>query len=166
MNKVENWEEADQALQRMGEIDIALTKISGDLTLRINELKESAKNDAAGMESERKYLETLITHYCEQQKSEFAKKRSRSLNFGLIGFRITTSVPIPRDKAKLKDLIAALKRLQLGVCIKTEEKIDRDQVATLDDGTIAKLGLRKTVKDSFRIQPNLEKIQDLSKAKI
>jgi len=45
-----------------------------------------------------------------------------------------------------------------------EEKIDREQVAALDDGTIAKLGLKKSVKDSFRIQPNLEKIQELENA--
>lgn len=162
--KVENWEQADEALRRMGEVDIALSEINGEMNIAINQLKESAKKDAAGLASERKYLEDQITHFCDSRKSEFAKKRSRSLNFGVIGFRITTSVPIPRDKGKLADLIAALKRLRLETCIKTEEKIDRDQVATLDDGTIAKLGLKKSVRDNFRIQPNLEKIQDLAES--
>jgi len=159
--KVENWEDADGAIKRMGEIDIALAEINGELTLRVNELKDRAKKNAIGLESERKYLEDQITHYCEQQKTEFAKKRSRNLNFGTIGFRVTTSVPIPRDKAKLADLLGVLKRLKLGACIKTEEKIDREQLAGLEDTTIAKLGLKKRVRDSFRIQPNLEKIQDL-----
>ncbi len=162
--KVENWDEADEALQRMGEIDIKLETISGELTLEINKLKEAAKEAAAGLESERKYLEDQITHYCERQKAEFAKKRSRQLNFGTIGFRITTSVPVPRDKSKLADLLAAIKRLNLSTCIKTEEKIDREQIASLDDGTIVKLGLKKNVKDSFRIQPNIEKIKDLLQA--
>jgi len=162
--RVENWEDADVAIKRMGEIEINLSEINGELTLAVNELKDSAKQSAAGLESERKYLERQITHYCEQQKAEFAKKRSRKLNFGAIGFRITTSVPVPRDKAKLADLIGALKRLRLETCIKTEEKIDREQISTLEDGTIAKLGLNKNVKDSFRIQPNLEKIQEVKES--
>lgn len=162
--QVENWEEADDAIRRMGEIIVALTDASGELTLKINKLKEEVKQGIAGLESERKYLEEQITHFCESQKAEFAKKRSKVLNFGLIGFRISSSVPIPRDRGKLSDLIATLKHLRLGSCIKVEEKIDRDQISTLDDGVIAKLGLKKTVKDSFRIQPNLEKIQDLKHA--
>ncbi len=162
--QVENWDQADEALHRMGEIDIELSDINGELTLQINKLKEEAKLAAAGIESERKYLEEQVTHFCESQKAEFTKKRSRTLNYGLIGFRISTSVPIPRDKSKLADLIAALKRLRLDACIKVEEKVDRDQITSLDDGTIAKLGLKKNTKDSFRIQPNLEKIQDLRAA--
>ena len=165
MNRqVENWEDADQALRRMGEIIIALEEVNGELTLKVNKLKENAKQGAAGLESERKYLEEQITHFCESQKAEFAKKRSRTLNFGLIGFRVTTSVSIPRDKSKLADLIAALKHLHLERCINMEEKVNRDQIGTLDESSIAKLGLKKTVKDSFRIQPNLEKIQELEHA--
>jgi len=162
--EVENWEGADLPLRRMGEITIALAEASGELTLKVNKLKEKAKHSVAGLESERKYLEEQIAHFCESQKAEFAKKRSRTLSFGLIGFRITTSVPIPRDKDKLSELINAIKHLRLESCLKVEEKIDREQVAALDDGTIAKLGLKKSVKDSFRIQPNLEKIQELENA--
>jgi len=162
--KVENWEDADQALRRMGEITVALTDASGELTLKINKLKEDVKRSIAGLESERKYLEEQVTHFCKSQKAEFAKKRSKILNFGLIGFRITTSVPIPRDKGKISDLISVLRRLRLESCIKVEERIDREQISSLDDGIIAKLGLKKSVKDSFRIQPNLEKIQDLKHA--
>jgi len=158
--QVENWEDADQAIRRMGEIIIALEEASGKLTLKVNKLKENAKQGAAGLESERKYLEEQITHFCESQKAEFAKKRSKTLNFGLIGFRVTTSVSIPRDKGKLADLIAALKHLRLESCINMEEKINRDQISALDELSIAKLGLKKAVKDSFRIQPNLEKIQE------
>jgi len=159
--QVENWEDADQALRRMGEITVALTEASGELTLKLNELKGKMKKNVSGLESERKYLEQQITHFCESQKAEFAKKRSKVLNFGLIGFRITTSVPIPRDRGKLSDLITVLKRLRLNSCIKVAETVDRERISSLDDGVIAKLGLKKSVKDSFRIQPNLEKIRDL-----
>ena len=165
MNKqVENWEDADQAIRRMGEISIALTDAGGELTLKVNKLKENAKQNVAGLESERKYLEEQVTHFCESKKAEFARKRSKTLNFGLIGFRVTTSVSIPRDKSKLADLIAALKHLRLESCIDTKEQINRDLISALDELSIAKLGLKKTVKDSFRIQPNLEKIQELEHA--
>ena len=159
---VNTWDEVDVALKRMGEIDIQTSKIVGEATLKINEIKEKAKPKIAGLDSERKHLEKIITLFCESKKDEFAKKRSREFNFGTVGFRTVKNVSIPRDKAKLAALIKSLKAYGFNECIIYEEKPNKDKIAELADESIVKLGLKRTVKDSFRVVPKIEKIEELS----
>lgn len=164
MNTITTWDEVDGAIRRMGEIDMELEEIGNRMQLRTNEIKEKAKKDASGLRSEQKDLEKLITLFCNTKKSEFAEKRSRVLNFGTVGFRIVKSVSIPKDKSKVAALIDAIKAYGLAACIKHEEKPDKDAIEALGDDVIAKLGLKRSVKDSFRIQPNREVIKDLKES--
>jgi len=162
--QINSWDDVDAALKRMGEIDIEMANVAGEATLKINDIKEAAKVKVAGAESERKHLEKLVTIFCEGNKDEFAKKRSKDLNFGTIGFRLVKNVSLPRDKAKIAELLKNLKAYGLNDCIEYEEKPDKDKIAELADESIVKLGLKRTVKDSFRIQPSIEKIRDTGSA--
>lgn len=159
--QVNSWEDVDIALKKLGELEIQSANICGEATLEINKIKEEAKNKASGLETEKKALEKLITLFCESNKSEFAKKRSREFNFGTVGFRTVKNVSIPRDKSKIAALIKSLKAFKLSDCIAYEEKANKDKINELEDETIVKLGLKRTVKDSFRIVPAIEKIQDV-----
>jgi len=157
---IENWDDVDAALRRMGEIEIAKAKIDGEITLRINEIKEEGKSKVKGLEHERKSLEKAIEIFCQAHKEEFAKKRSRELNYGKIGFRIVRSVSLPRAKEKLSALLKALKAYGHPECIVYEEKPNKEKIVELPDEELVKLGLKRTVKDSFRIQPAIEKIEE------
>lgn len=156
---MQNWDDVDEAVRRMGELDIALERIHGEATMRINEIKDEAKRKSAPLSDERKKLEKAVQEFCETNKSEFAKKRSKILNFGTIGYRLVRSVAMPRDKDKVAALLRSLKAFGLQECIKVEERPDRDAIAEQDDSTIAKLGLKRTVKDNFRVIPDVERIQ-------
>jgi phage host-nuclease inhibitor protein Gam len=158
---VNSWDDVDNALKRLGEIEIQGAKISGDATLEINVIKEKAKKEAEGLESEKTHLEKLVTIYCESQKAEFAKKRSKEFNFGTVGFRTVKNVSLPRDKTKTAALLKSLKAFGLNDCIAYEEKADKEKINELADETIVKLGLKRTVKDSFRIIPAIEKIGEM-----
>ena len=67
---------------------------------------------------------------------------------------------IPRVAAKLESLLNAIKAFGLGKeCISYEEKPNKEALAELDDADLARLGLKRVVKDNFRIQPKLESLQ-------
>ncbi len=159
--KIETWDNVDEALRRLGEIEIQCAKINGDTTLEINAIKEKAKKEAEGLDSEKKHIEKLITLFCDGYKADFAKKRSKDFNFGTVGFRTVKNVSIPRDKTKTIALLKSLKAFGLKDCILYEEKADKDKINELTDETIVKLGLKRTVKDSFRIIPAIEKIGEM-----
>lgn len=160
IERVETWFDADQALKRLGEIEVALERLNGEALVRINEIKEAAKAEADPLNTEKKELEALVKTMCESRKDEFAKQRSRKLTYGEIGYRLVRSVSMPRTVDKVAALIKALKAFGCADCVKVEEKIDRAEVEKLDDATIAKLGLTRRVSDSFRVQPDLDVIRE------
>ncbi len=160
MQKIENWQDVDEALRELASLQIKRSEIEGRLNESINALKEQAKREAAPIVESMKRLTKEIEAFAMSKKSEFAKKRTKELTFGKIGFRLVTSVPIPRDKAKVEALLQSLKAYGLSECIIYEEKPNREKLKELDDATLVKLGLEKRVKDSFRVEPFIEKVKE------
>ena len=158
--KLGDWDEVDKYIKTLGETIIQIKHLEGEATKKINAIKESTKNDAKGLQESKKYLDGLIVEFCERNKAQFSKKRHKKLNFGTVAYRLVQSVPIPRDKLKLSSLLGSLKAFNLFDCIKQEEKPDREKIIGLDDTTIVKLGLKKTISDKFRIEPEMQKIQE------
>jgi phage host-nuclease inhibitor protein Gam len=157
---INSWSDVDNAVKKIGELDIAITQIEGETTIKTNEIKEAAKVQAQPLNDERDALVKLVEAYCECNKAEFAKKRSRELVFGTVAYRLVKSVSIPRAAHKLEALIKSIKAFGFINCLRSVETVDKDAVAELADGDLVKLGIKRTVRDSFRIEPNMEKIRE------
>lgn len=159
LEQLQDWEQVDNAVRDIGELQLQIDAANGRLTERTNELKAAAKAEVAPLEAQQKLLKTLVEAYCHENKAAFAEKRSKELTFGTIGFKIVHKMPMPKAAKKLADLIAGLKNFGLLECIRREEVVDKDKLKELDAATLAKLGLKKEAVDSFRIEPNFEQIQ-------
>lgn len=159
MSELKSWDDVDIALKELASLEVKKQKAEGEMLEAINEIKEDTKAKVAPINEQIKHKIKMIELFCSKNKAEFAKKRSKELNFGKIGFRLVTSVPIPRDKAKVEALLKSLKAYGLSDCIVFEEKPNKEKLKELDDATLVKLGLEKRVKDSFRVEPFIEKIE-------
>jgi phage host-nuclease inhibitor protein Gam len=152
---LQNWQEVDQSLKRLGEITISLDQIEGEMNLRINEVKTSAVTKAQLIKTEAKAIEKKISLFCEDNKAEFAKSRSKTFDFGTIAYRVTKQIKIISEPACIK----ALKTLGLLKCLSIKEKVNKEAMEALDDNTLAKLGVERKVTDSLKIEPNLDKLR-------
>lgn len=152
----DSWDHVDACLRHMGETDIAIEKIQGDMTLRINEIKAAAEAKAEGLKKARKDLEEAITNFCEKHKDEFAKKRSRELTFGVIAYKVTTKIVVRAKKA----CVAAMEALGLSQYLRVEKEPDKELMLNLDDQTLAKIGASRKIEDKLRIEPAIEKIKE------
>jgi len=159
VEEIRNWEDVDLALKELGELEIKKNLVEGVLNETIAKAKAEAKEELEPVIKRAKELTKMIEIFAASKKDEFAKKRSKELTFGKVGFRLVTSVPVPRDKQRVEALIKSLKAFGLDDCVIYEEKPNKDKLKELDDSTLAKLGLEKKVKDSFRVEPFLEKIK-------
>ena len=157
--KILDFSGVDNALKRLCELEVAINKINGEITLKCNEIKEAKKAEIEKIDSEKKYIEQQITIFCEENKSEFADKRSKEFVFGKIGYKLSKSVSLPRVKEKVANLIKALKSYKLDHCIKYEETLDKDEIVELDDSSLVKLGLKRVIKDNFRIEVKIESLE-------
>lgn len=154
-----NYEDVNLALKRLAELVVSIERINGEVTLECNRIKELRSSEVERLENEKKYLEQCISSFCEDNKADFADKRSKEFTFGTIGYKLSKSVSIPRVKEKLDKLIKAIKSYGHTDCIVYEEKINKDALVELDDSSLVKLGLKRTIKDNFRIVPRLEALQ-------
>lgn len=157
--EIKNYEDVNLTLKRLAELSVALEKINGEVTLECNRIKESRASEVERINNEKKYLEQCIFGFCEDNKGDFAEKRSKEFTFGTIGYKLTKSVTLPRIKEKVEKLIVTLKSYGCTKCIKYEETIDKDEIVELDDSTLVKLGLKRTIKDNFRIVPKIESLE-------
>ncbi|MBF0321222.1 MAG: host-nuclease inhibitor Gam family protein [Nitrospirae bacterium] len=126
-SEIKTWDEVDAALRRMGEIDIAVESIQGNMTLQINELKAQAETKAEGLKKERQVIEKVITAFCEEHKDEFAKTRPKELTFGVVAYRVVTSIVIRSKKA----CVAALEALNLDKYLRIEKNPTKNLCSTL-----------------------------------
>lgn len=158
--QINSFSDIDNALKRVCELSVGIEKINGEVTLECNRIKESRKSEVERLENEKNFIEQQITLFCEENKAEFADKRSKEFTFGEIGYRISKSVSIPRVKTKLEALLSAIKAFGLAKeCISYQETPNKEALAELDDSDLVKLGLKRTVKDNFRIVPKIESLQ-------
>ncbi|MCL9820956.1 host-nuclease inhibitor Gam family protein [Helicobacter sp. 14348-15] len=157
--EIKNYEDVNLTLKRLAELVVNIERINGEVTLECNRIKEARTSEIEKLENEKKYLEQCISSFCEDNKADFADKRSKEFTFGTIGYKLSKSVSIPRVKEKLEKLIKAIKSYGHSECIIYEEKIDKDVLVELDDSSLVKLGLKRTIKDNFRIVPKIENLE-------
>ena len=149
--ELKSFEDVDMNLKRLCEIEVAIAHIEGEVTLACNKIKEEYKPQVESLNNEANFIRAEIESFCD-----FADKRSKELVFGIIGYRLSKSVSIPRVKSKVESLIAAIKSFGLRDCLIYEEKPNKEALAELDEGSLVKLGLKRVVKDNFRIEPKIE----------
>ena len=158
--KITNFDDVDAALKELCECEVALSKLEGEVTLKCNDIKERYKDKTEPLVNQIAFIKQEITNFCEGNKAEFANKRSKELVFGTIGYRLSKSVSLPRVKEKVESLLKAIKSYGFKDCISYTEKPNGEALAELDDADLVKLGLKRVVKDNFRIEPKLESLDN------
>ena len=151
-----SWNDVDHGLRRMGEIDIALASLEGDMTLRVHRLKADYDAKAAGMKEERKGIEESIKGFAEERKEEFARVRSKELTFGVVAYRVAHKIVVKSKRAT----VAALEVLGLGSYVRVTKEPDKEAMKTLDAATLARVGASLKTDDRLHMEPNIERIKD------
>ncbi len=147
----ENWNDVDHALKRIGELDRHLGWIEATSNEKIDAIKAASKEDAAPLAAEKQGLEAAMKEYCEANRGEFAKVKTRDLIFGSVGFRLSTKVVIKR----VADTLQALKDFGLTQCIRFKEEADKEAMKALDSETLASVGATLKTENAFGYEVKL-----------
>lgn len=157
-SQLTSWDDVDNALKEIGGIDRELGLLESGQNEKIDQVKEQTKAQAAPLQARKQGLELAVKAYCEGQKSEFTKVKTRELTFGAVGYRLTTKIVIKR----IAETIQALKDRTLINCIRTKEKPDKEAMKALSDETLAEVGASKKVENTFGYTLNVERIREVA----
>ena len=156
---LKSWEDVNDALRQIAEAQIALGDIESDMQKQILGAQQIAESESKPDSIAK--LEREIKEFVSDHREDLGKLKSKTLTFGEVGFRLSTSVVLPRAKEKLEEIIRRLKARQMTDCIVVEEKISKDNLKKYGEDTVAAVGATWKQKDVFGYEVNIAKLEQI-----
>lgn len=155
-----SWDEADEGLRQIGEAQRAIEAEEH----RMQEAIDSAKEDAAAASLPFRTLirdaEQRLNAFAEANREELGKRKSRELNYGILGYRKSTKVVLPRGESKVMELIRRLRERGMGDCVtQPMPKVDKEALKKYPPNDIIEIGASLDVQDTFWYEVKREELQ-------
>ena len=158
---VKTWEDANDALRQIAEAQIALGEIQSDMQKQILGAQKVAEEQSKPLNDNVAKLEREIKSFVTDHRDEMGKTKSVVLTFGEVGFRLSTSVSLPRAKEKLEEIIRRLKSRQMTDCIVVEEKVSKEALKKYGEDTVNAVGATWKQSDVFGYEVNIAKLEQI-----
>ena len=156
-----SWEDVNDALRQIAEAQIALGEIQSDMQKQILGAQKVAEEQSKPLNDNVAKLEREIKSFVTDHRDEMGKTKSMVLTFGEVGFRLSTSVSLPRAKEKLEEIIRRLKSRQMTDCIVVEEKISKEALKKYGEDTVNAVGATWKQGDVFGYEVNIAKLEQI-----
>ncbi len=156
---IKSWEEADAALREIAEKQIALQDIESEMQRQIIGAKKIAEQDSKPHVDRIAKLERDLKDFVEDHRDELGKAKTKALNFGEVGYRLSTSISIPKAKEKIEDIIRKLKARGMTDCIIVKEEISKENLKKYGEDTVNAVGATWKQKDAFGYDVYIEKLE-------
>lgn len=156
-----SWEDVNDALRQIAEAQIALGEIQSDMQKQILGAQKVAEEQSKPLNDNVAKLEREIKSFVTDHRDEMGKTKSMALTFGEVGFRLSTSVSLPRAKEKLEEIIRRLKSRQMTDCIVVEEKVSKETLKKYGEDTVNAVGATWKQSDVFGYEVNIAKLEQI-----
>lgn len=156
-----SWENVNDALRQIAEAQIALGEIQSDMQKQILGAQKVAEEQSKPLNDNVAKLEREIKSFVTDHRDEMGKTKSVVLTFGEVGFRLSTSVSLPRAKEKLEEIIRRLKSRQMTDCIVVEEKVSKEALKKYGEDTVNAVGATWKQSDVFGYEVNIAKLEQI-----
>lgn len=156
-----SWEDVNDALRQIAEAQIALGEIQSDMQKQILGAQKVAEEQSKPLNDNVAKLEREIKSFVTDHRDEMDKTKSVVLTFGEVGFRLSTSVSLPRAKEKLEEIIRRLKSRQMTDCIVVEEKVSKEALKKYGEDTVNAVGATWKQSDVFGYEVNIAKLEQI-----
>jgi len=152
--------EANSALAEIGRLERKITLIKTQLNETIDQAKANADAKAAPLHNRIAEIGAGLTAFGEMNKrSLFKSRRSRELDYGVIGFRKSSSIK-PKPKTTWAMVLGRLKEMKFCTAIRTKEEVNKEELAAWPAERLDLVGARRVDADQFWYEVNEERIAD------
>jgi phage host-nuclease inhibitor protein Gam len=158
LKQIENWGNADEYIRQIGDLTMKITAAQHKAADDINKAKAELEGKVKPLQQEINIHVRSLEAFATTNKNDFRKERSKKLNFGLLGWRKSTSVAI--KKTTLEKIKEIFSKAKAAMCIITKETVSKEALAKLTDEELASVGARREIKDDFFVEPDLPKAVD------
>jgi phage host-nuclease inhibitor protein Gam len=153
------WEEADAALREIAENQIAIQDIENEMQRQLIGIKKIAEQDSKPHTDRISKLERDLKEFVGDHRLELGKAKTRVLNFGDVGYRLSTAVSIPKAKEKVAEIIRRFKARNMNDCIIVKEDVSKESLKKYGEDTVNAVGATWKQKDVFGYDVYLDKLE-------
>lgn len=154
---IKTWEEADNALQQIAECGNLIAEAEIELNRRLAEIRAQADAMAKPVLDKAAHLEQQLKDFADTHRSDLEGK-SKTLNFGRLGYRLSTTLTIKRDREA--EVIRLLRQQGLTDCVIVRESVNRDELKRKSPEVIRGVGAILSQRDEFWYESSREQLQD------
>ena len=158
---LQSWEDVNDALRQIAEAQIIIGDIESDMQKQVIGAQKVAEEQAQPYRDSIARLERELKAFVTEHREELGKGKSRTLTFGEVGFRLSTSISLPRAKEKLAEVIRRLKSRQMTDCIEVEERVSREALKKYGEDTVNAVGATWKQSDVFGYDVNIARLEQM-----
>lgn len=151
-----SWNEVNDSLKLIGDAQNEITVIEAEMNEQILKLKAEAKERIKPYEANIRVHEMMVQQYTAAHKEDL-KGKSLKLAFGTVGFRLSTSVVLPK---KLEKVIENLKKNGMMDCLNIKTSVNKETLKTYEEEDILKVGGTLKKEDTFWYEVTRDTVQD------
>lgn len=158
---VKTWEDANDALRQIAEAQLAVQDIEGEMNKQILGAKKAAEEQSKPHKDRIAKLERELKDFVTEHRADMGKAKSKILTFGEVGFRLSTSVSLPRAKEKIEEIIRRLKNRQMMDCIVVKEDVSKEALKKYGEDTVNAVGATWKQQDVFGYELDFAKLEQV-----
>lgn len=159
--RLKSWEDVNDALRQIAEAQIALGDIESEMQKQVLGAQKIAEAESKPYQDSIAKLEREIKDYVTDHREDMGKTKSRTLTFGEVSFRLSTSISLPRAKEKVEEIIRRLKARKMTDCIIVEEKVSKEALKKYGEDTVNAVGATWKQKDVFGYDVFVAKLEQI-----
>lgn len=158
---LKSWEDVNEALREIALEEIVLSDIDGDMNKQIIGIKKVAEQECKPHKDRIDKLSKDIKEYVEEHRDDLGKKKTKTLNFGEVGFRQSTTISIPKAKDKVAEILKRLRARGMKDCIVVKEDISKEALRQYGEDKVLAVGAGWKQKDVFWYEAAKEKLEQI-----
>lgn len=154
---IPNWQEADAIVRRVGDLQLEIVSREQKAKDKIDKAKaELAESVQPILDKIRLHTQSLEA-FAVNNRKDFGKNQSKKLNFGLLGWRKSTSISI---KKTTLEFIQKIFGRNYKKYIHTKELVNKEALKQLTDEQLASIAAQRKIKEAFFVEPELPEAVD------
>lgn len=147
IQKITSLSDADSVLHRIADLKAHIRKATADADIAVNAIKQNLAGTCQSMIDEIESLEKSINVYSEYNRSElFGDKKTIELQFGLFGYRQSTSVSVKKTTLEL------LQKHGFDEAISNKPTVNKEIMRTWTPEKLAIVDATLVIEDKFWIE--------------
>ena len=154
---ISDWQQADKIIKKIGELQLRINSAEQRAADDIIEAKFTLQSKTKRFHENIEQLRISLEAFSVNNRADFDRAQSRTLGFGVLGWRKSTFIKI---KKKTLELIKQIFKQKANTYIHIKETVDKEALAKLTDEQLADVQARRENREVFFVEPDLPEAVD------